>query len=54
MGHTTITCKITMRWWLRVYLDCVVFTANITGLNPDWDKVRYWVGRGMKITLCSK
>lgn len=54
MVTATVTYKITMRWWLRLYLDCVVFTANAAGLEPDWDRVGYWVRRGMKITICNK
>jgi len=54
MSTTAITCKLTMRWWLRVYLECVVLTSLLTGLEPDWDKVGYWIGRGMKITPCNK
>lgn len=49
-----IICTIRFRWWLRVYLDCVVFTSNLTGLEPDWERVNYWVGRGVKITFSNK
>lgn len=54
MGKVCMTYKLSMRWWLRAYLDCVALISNLTGLEPDWDRVGYWIGRGMKATPCKK
>jgi hypothetical protein len=29
----------------------VVLTARLTGLSPDEDKLRYWIGRAIKVVI---
>jgi len=36
-----------VRWWLKWYIKSVVLVANLTGLEPNWDRVRYWAGRAV-------
>lgn len=47
----TITLTATPRWWLKHYLFGVLFMACLTGREPNWERVRYWVGKGIKIEV---
>ena len=42
-----------MTWWLRLYLQSLVMVATLTGSEPDWDKVKWWVERGVQIKVSS-
>lgn len=42
----TVTASICMRWWLRWYLAAVVWFARATGVEPDWERVEWWIRRG--------
>lgn len=44
----TVTLSVHCAWWLRAYLHCVVFTSEVTGLEPDMDKVGRWIDRGVR------
>lgn len=43
----TVTASIRMRWWLRCYLAAVVWFARATGTEPDWERVEWWIRRGL-------
>ena len=47
MGRV-LTVRVTVRWWLKAYLAGVLITARLTRCEPDWARVRYWVGKGVK------
>ncbi|WP_305821377.1 hypothetical protein [Massilia brevitalea] len=49
MASTTLTFKLKVRWWLKFYLAGVVLTARLAHCEPNWARVRYWVGKGIKI-----
>lgn len=49
MARLTIT--VTQRWWLKHYLRGVSIMAWATRREPDWDRVRYWVGKGIRLTV---
>lgn len=42
-----ITVTVRASWWLRLYLSGVVLCAQMTGLEPDWQKVQKVVRRGL-------
>jgi len=44
---TSVT--ITVAWWLRWYLAGVAMACRARGGNPDYDKVRAAVMRGVKV-----
>ena len=50
MAQASITVTLKWRWWLRSYLFGVLLMARLTGCRPNWDRVSYWVGKGIKIT----
>lgn len=47
--NQTITLKASFRWWLKFYLAGVLLTARLTHAQPNWERFRYWVGKGIKI-----
>lgn len=46
-----IKVSIKLAWWLRVYLRAVGFTCDLTGLEPNMDRVGWWVARGITVKL---
>ncbi|MDN4061292.1 hypothetical protein QPK31_24025 [Massilia sp. YIM B02769] len=51
MATTTLMLKLKVRWWLKFYLVGVLLTARLTRAEPDWVRVRYWIGKGTKIEV---
>lgn len=45
--RATVTASVRLRWWLRWYLAGVVWTARAMGLEPDWERVEWWIRRGL-------
>lgn len=50
MARTRLALRIrvNVRWWLPLYFKGVRLMSEMTGLEPDPAKVRYWVGKGIK------
>lgn len=42
---------VRQRWWLKWYLVGISAALTITGLEPDPERITYWVGRGTKIEV---
>lgn len=47
----SITVSIKLAWWLRLYLRAVGFACDLTGLEPNMDRVGWWVARGITVKL---
>lgn len=47
--HATVTAPVRLRWWLRWYLAAVVWFARATGMDPNWNRVEWWIRRGLVI-----
>ena len=45
----TITASIGLRWWVRWYLRAVVWFAGQTGMQPNWQRVEWWIRRGLVV-----
>jgi len=45
---SALTVRVTVRWWLKASLAGGLIPARLTRCEPDWIRVRYWVGRGVK------
>lgn len=41
------------RWWLHLYLVGVSFFAGLMNVEPNLERVAYWVSRGIHITVKS-
>jgi len=48
---TTLTMRLKVRWWLKFYLSGVMLTARLTQCEPNWQRVGYWVGKGIKVEV---
>ena len=47
MGSVTITVRVS--WWVRWYVASVALMSNLTGADPDVEKVGRWVKRGVRV-----
>lgn len=47
--HATVTASVRLRWWLRWYLAAVVWLARATCMAPNWNRVKWWIRRGLVI-----
>jgi hypothetical protein len=39
--------EIRMRWWLPMYLTCILWIIKFTGPEPNLRRVEFWIGRGV-------
>lgn len=51
MAKSSLSVEFKVSWWLKWYLYGVILTAALTRARPDEDKLQYWIGRAMKITI---
>jgi len=51
MAQTSITIKAKWRWWFKSYLFGVLLMARLTGREPNWERFRYWVGKGVRLEV---
>lgn len=42
--------RVSLRWWLRLYLYGVATMVQLTGLDPDMEKVGRKIEAGVRIT----
>lgn len=45
----TVTASIGWRWWVRWYVRALVWFARVTGMEPDWQRVEWWIRRGLVV-----
>ena len=56
MTKKTVGAKVTLKpkisWWLNyLYLPLVRFLSMVTGLEPDKEKLEFWIRKGIKIKI---
>lgn len=51
MARQTVTFTISQRWWLKHYLFGVMLMARAMRCEPNWDRVGYWVGKGIRLKV---
>lgn len=51
MAATQLHFRLKVRWWLKAYLYGVLLTARIIRRAPDMDRVSYWIGKGVSVSL---
>ncbi len=49
MASSVLTVTIRFRWWLLPYLHTVIFFCKLFNCEPNYDRLHYWVERGIKI-----
>lgn len=48
MGRRFLRLRLTMRWWVPLYIQGVQLMSMVTGRDPDYRKVDYWLKKGFK------
>lgn len=48
MARCRLMVRVSLRWWLPLYILGVRLMSEMTGLEPDPAKVAYWVRKGIK------
>lgn len=43
--------KVKIAFWLKWYLSGVVLMCWLTKMRPDEQKLRYWIGRAVKVKV---
>ena len=46
----SMTIKVRIAWWVRWYISGVALCASITGAQPDMEKIKAKVMKGIKVT----
>lgn len=54
MSTVSITVSIKIAWWVPAYLAGVRFMSELTGLEPDIDRVQAWIMRGVNLKVLDK
>lgn len=42
-----VTVKVRIAWWVKPYLRTVLFLCLVFNAEPDMERVRYWVQKGV-------
>lgn len=47
-----VTCTLTVNvaWWVKHYLMAVNLMQAVFGMDPNMERVNYWVGKGLTVT----
>jgi len=51
VASMTVTIVCRQRWWLKYYLACVLTLMQLTGREPNPERIAFWVGRGLKVEV---
>ena len=51
MAKVTLTARVTFAWWWRPYVYGVAFTCWLTGMQPDPERIGYWMKRAARIHI---
>jgi len=54
MASNTVQLEARVRWWVRWYLAGVSMMSLATGCQPDLDRVRRWILRGVVVRLVKR
>ena len=48
---TAITLTVRVAFWVPYYLSAVAVFCNTFGREPDWERVNYWIGKGIRVQV---
>jgi hypothetical protein len=51
MATTTLTLRIKLAWWVPLYVNTLAILCHLLNAEPNMDRVRYWIGRGVKVRV---
>ena len=49
MAQASMTIKVKVKWWLKLYLSGLIMICWLTDNEPDVDKVQFWLNKGIKL-----
>lgn len=47
MAASHLTIKVSVKWWMRVYINTLIALCQLTGAEPNMEHVSYWLRRGV-------
>lgn len=53
MARRILQLRVTIRWWVPLYIQGVQLMSKVTGRYPDYRKVDYWLKKGLKTEVIS-
>lgn len=53
MSKHSVHATLCVAWWFRWYLSGVLLVARLTGLQPDPQRVGWWLTRAVSIRFQS-
>lgn len=48
---STITFTVSLAWWVMPYVRTVALLCRVLDVEPNMDRVGYWVGKGIKLRI---
>lgn len=51
MAESKIVCVVRWAWWWRVYVQGVLIMVQLTGRQPDYEKISYWCKRAVRVKV---
>ncbi len=49
MAIGTIAYNVRVAWWLKLYFYGLATLCAITGCEPNWQHVKYWINKGVTV-----
>ena len=50
----TITFTVSLAWWVMPYVRTVALLCQMLDVEPNIDRVGYWLGQGIKVKLTGR
>lgn len=47
MAVGNLTIRVSTKWWMRIYINTLIVLCQLTGAQPNMDRVDYWLRRGV-------
>lgn len=51
MAASTVTISIRVAWWAKHYITALRLMALMFGMEPNWDRVNYWLNKAIKMQV---
>lgn len=51
---STYVVQIRLSWWLLCYLNTLVLLCNHFDVEPNWERVEFWLARGIRAEVVSQ
>ncbi len=49
MATVGLALKVSLAWWIKPYFYCLATMSALTGMEPSYERVSYWIGKAIKI-----